>query len=238
MFSKVLVANRGEIAVRINQTLRVMGIAPVAVYSGPDTGAPHVATAEQSAALPGDTAEETYLNIPRISAGRPRLRGRCHTPRIRLPVGKSRFRPRLPGSSDNLHWPYPGKHGSPRRQAALQGHCPERRGSGGAKLSRMPAGGYRRRGVRGALGVPLAGKGGRRGWRPGYAPRQPAERVGRRYGDCQPRGPGSFRRWASVPGALRCQPPPRGGAGAGRRVRPYHPTSASGNAAYSAATRR
>ncbi len=66
MFSKVLVANRGEIAVRINQTLRAMGIAPVAVYSDPDAGAPHVATAEQSMALPGNTAEETYLNIPRI----------------------------------------------------------------------------------------------------------------------------------------------------------------------------
>ena len=64
MFSKILVANRGEIAVRINQTLRAMGIAPVAVYSEPDASAPHVATAEQSVALPGNTAEETYLNIP------------------------------------------------------------------------------------------------------------------------------------------------------------------------------
>ncbi|MDE2787775.1 MAG: ATP-grasp domain-containing protein [Chloroflexota bacterium] len=66
MFSKVLVANRGEIAVRINQTLRAMGIAPVAVHSDPDAGAPHVATAEQAVSLPGSTAEETYLNIDRI----------------------------------------------------------------------------------------------------------------------------------------------------------------------------
>ena len=66
MFSRVLVANRGEIAVRINQTLRALGIAPVAVYSVPDAGAPHVATAEQSIALSGNTAEETYLDIPAI----------------------------------------------------------------------------------------------------------------------------------------------------------------------------
>ena len=66
MFSKVLVANRGEIAVRINQTLRAMGIAPVAVYSEPDAGAPHVVTAEQSVALPGSAADDTYLDIPRI----------------------------------------------------------------------------------------------------------------------------------------------------------------------------
>ena len=66
MFSKVLIANRGEIAVRINQTLRAMGIAPVAVYSEPDAGAPHVNAAEQSVALPGSAAEETYLNIATI----------------------------------------------------------------------------------------------------------------------------------------------------------------------------
>ena len=66
MFSKVLVANRGEIAVRINQTLRAMGIAPVAVFSDADAGALHVATAEQSVALPGNTAEETYLSIDKV----------------------------------------------------------------------------------------------------------------------------------------------------------------------------
>ena len=66
MFTKVLVANRGEIAVRINRTLRAMGIAPVAVYSTPDSGAPHVATAEYAVTLPGSTAEETYLDIPGI----------------------------------------------------------------------------------------------------------------------------------------------------------------------------
>ena len=66
MFSKVLVANRGEIAVRINQTLRALGIVPVAVHSDPDAGAPHVASSEQSVELPGSTAEDTYLNIPRI----------------------------------------------------------------------------------------------------------------------------------------------------------------------------
>ncbi len=66
MFSRVLVANRGEIAVRINQTLRAMGISPVAVYSEPDAGAPHVTTADLAVPLTGSTPEETYLDIPAI----------------------------------------------------------------------------------------------------------------------------------------------------------------------------
>ena len=66
MFSKVLVANRGEIAVRISQTLHAMGISPVAVYSDPDANARHVHAADQSVSLPGETAEETYLSIPKI----------------------------------------------------------------------------------------------------------------------------------------------------------------------------
>ena len=62
MFSKVLVANRGEIAVRVQQTLQAMGIATVAVYSDPDANAPHVTMADESYPLNGVSAEETYLD--------------------------------------------------------------------------------------------------------------------------------------------------------------------------------
>jgi acetyl-CoA carboxylase biotin carboxylase subunit len=66
MFSKVLVANRGEIAVRVLQTLQAMGIATVAVYSDPDENAPHVLLADEALPLVGSSAEETYLDQSKL----------------------------------------------------------------------------------------------------------------------------------------------------------------------------
>lgn len=66
MFNKVLIANRGEIAVRIARTLQPMGIKAVAVYSEPDRTAPHVALADEAYPLEGVTSAETYLRGERI----------------------------------------------------------------------------------------------------------------------------------------------------------------------------
>ncbi len=63
IFSMVLVANRGEIAVRVQQTLQAMGVGTIAVYSEPDSSAPHVSLADEAYPLQGFTAEETYLNM-------------------------------------------------------------------------------------------------------------------------------------------------------------------------------
>jgi acetyl/propionyl-CoA carboxylase alpha subunit len=68
MISKLLVANRGEIASRIVRTARARDIATVAVFSDPDADAPHVTEADEAVALPGTTPGETYLQEERIVA--------------------------------------------------------------------------------------------------------------------------------------------------------------------------
>lgn len=66
MFKKVMIANRGAIAVRIERTLKKMGITSVAVYSQADQDSLHIANADEAYFLGDGKVSETYLNIPLI----------------------------------------------------------------------------------------------------------------------------------------------------------------------------
>src|SRR6266550_5402770 len=66
MFDKVLIANRGEIALRIHRACREMGIQTVAVHSTADSDAMHVRLADETVCIGPPPARDSYLNIPAI----------------------------------------------------------------------------------------------------------------------------------------------------------------------------
>ena len=68
MFDKILIANRGEIALRVMRAAKELGIATVAVYSTADKDAMHVKLADESVCIGPPPARDSYLNIPAIVA--------------------------------------------------------------------------------------------------------------------------------------------------------------------------
>ena len=91
MFSKILVANRGEIAVRIIRACKEMGISTVAVYSEADRDALHVALADQACCIGGPEASESYLNEKQIIS-------------TALLVGAQAIHPTLPECAVKTAW--------------------------------------------------------------------------------------------------------------------------------------
>ena len=68
MFKKILIANRGEIALRVIRTCKEMGISTVAVYSTADADSLHVRFADEAVCIGPPKSAESYLNIPNIIA--------------------------------------------------------------------------------------------------------------------------------------------------------------------------
>ena len=120
---KILIANRGEIAVRIMRACRDLGFDSVAVYSDGDREALHTRYADQAVYIGPTPAAQSYLNMDAIlSAARKSGADAIHpgygflsenTAVRQKPCGKSRH---------DLHRPQPGKHRPDRRQAGSAPH--------------------------------------------------------------------------------------------------------------------
>ena len=96
MFKRILIANRGEIAVRIIRACREMGIESVAVFSDVDRKALHVRKADYAYHIGPATASESYLNIDKILDVARAQRGRSDPSRLRISVGERALRHGLP----------------------------------------------------------------------------------------------------------------------------------------------
>ncbi len=92
---KILIANRGEIAIRVMRTCKELGIATVAVYSEADRSALHVRMADQAYLVGPPPSRESYLVQERILEAAKQLRRGRHPPGLRLPVGERLVRARL-----------------------------------------------------------------------------------------------------------------------------------------------
>lgn len=88
MFSKVLIANRGAIACRIERTLKKLGIVSVAIYNEADRDSLHVQHADEAYSLGAGTVADTYLNQDKIFEIIKKSGAEAVHPRLRLPLGE------------------------------------------------------------------------------------------------------------------------------------------------------
>ena len=92
MFERVLIANRGEIAVRVIRACQELGVRAIAVYSDVDRDALHVRLADEAYCIGPASARESYLNIEAILRGGARAWRAGDPSRLRLPFGERRVR--------------------------------------------------------------------------------------------------------------------------------------------------
>src|SRR5256885_16025982 len=107
MFRRVLIANRGEIAIRVAQTARAMGIRCIGVYSEADRAALHRTVMDESREIGGPLPAQSYLNIDTIGRSATEARAGAIHPGYRIRSEKPEFATRCAEASIVLVGPAP-----------------------------------------------------------------------------------------------------------------------------------
>ncbi len=219
MFDKILIANRGEIALRVHRACKEMGIATVAVHSEADANAMWVRLADESVCIGPAPAAKSLSEHPLDHRGGRDHRRPGDPPRLRLPVGERPLRRDRRRARLHLHRAQAGAHPDDGRQDHRQAGGEGRGHPRGSRLGRRRR--DRGRGLRGRREdrLPGADQGRRRRRRArhegGPDPRRPGR--GRLHG--RARGPGGLRRRHGLHGALPPEAAPHRAAGHRRQPR-------------------
>ena len=194
MFTRVLVANRGEIAVRVIRALHELDVEAVAIYSTADRDSLHVRLADQAVCVGPPSATESYLRIPNVIAAAETTGCEAVHPGLRVPRREPRVRRGVRRQRPRLRRAARGRDGDDGRQDLREaGDARRRRADGSRHRGRDDRRrGARRRRTRSAIPILLkasAGGGGK-----GMRLVQSADELEDAFGDGRGRGRGGVRR--------------------------------------------
>ena len=238
MFKRILIANRGEIAVRIIRACREMGIESVVVFSDVDRRALHVRKADYAYHIGPATASESYLNVEKILDVARRSQAEAIHPGYGFLSENAGFARACADAGVKFIGPIAGVDGDDGLQDPRPPEHEARRRALRSRLRAWPGHRRRRDGWPSRSAIPVmlkaAAGGGGKGMRMVATPRD----LHSAYENAQQRGPALLRRQRGLSREVHRQSAPRRDADLRRRARQRRSISASASAPCSAAIRR
>ncbi len=221
MFDKILIANRGEIALRVLRAAKELGIATVAVYSTADKEAMHVKLADESVCIGPPPARDSYLNVPALLAACEITGADAVHPGYGFLSENARFADILAEHRHRLHRPEGRAYPPHGRQDRGQAHGGAARHPLRARLERRGrATRPRRCKIAAEIGYPVIVKAAAGGGGRGMKVADAADELAQRHLQRQDRGEGGVRRRRGLSRKISRQAAPHRDPGARRRRGP------------------